>query len=124
MNATEIGTELVRLCQQGKTLEAVDTLYGEKVVSLEAADQGPFKARTEGLSAVREKNVNWSGMHEVHETKALGPFCGGDPARFAVLFEMDVTHKPTQERNRLVEVGLYTVESGKVVQEEFWYAMG
>jgi len=41
--------------------------------------------------------------------------------RFAALFEMDVTFEPTGERTQLREVALYTVENGKIVQEEFWY---
>ena len=124
MSANEVGIELVRLCREGNTLKAVETLYAEGVVSLEAAEQGPFAARTEGFEAVREKNVLWASQHEVHETRALGPFCGADANRFAVQFEMDVTHKPTDQRMRLVEIGLYTVAEGKVVEEEFWYAQG
>ena len=36
---------------------------------------------------------------------------------------MDVTNKPSGERSQMVEVGLYTVAGGKVVQEEFLYLM-
>lgn len=39
--------------------------------------------------------------------------------RFTVIFDMDVTFKPTGERSKMREIGLYTVEGGMVVREEF-----
>ena len=34
---------------------------------------------------------------------------------------MDVTPKMTGQRVSMVEVGVYTVEDGKIVREEFYY---
>ncbi len=119
--ALEIGKRLVAFCQQGKGLEAVDALYDEKIISIEAQESDQLPARMEGIEAIRGKNSWWYDNHEVHASSALGPFCGQQEDRFAVLFEMDVTFKPSGERSKLVEVALYTVSNAKIVQEEFWY---
>ena len=37
---------------------------------------------------------------------------------------MDVTPKASGERMQMDEVAVYTVKDGKIVQEEFLYAMG
>lgn len=119
--ALEIGKRLVTFCQEGKGLEAVDALYDEKIISIEAQGSDQLPARMEGIEAIRGKNNWWYDNHDVHSSSALGPFCGQQEDRFAVFFEMDVTFKPSGERSKLIEVGLYTVSNAKIVQEEFWY---
>ena len=59
--------------------------------------------------------------HEIHGASVRGPFPHGD--RFCVLFEYDVTFKPEGKRFKMEEVAHYTVHDGKVVREEFFYAM-
>lgn len=127
MNAHEVGQQLVALCREGKNLEAVDALYAEDVVSIEAIEPpGPqFARETRGRDAVRAKNAWWLDSHEVHGGEVRGPFPHGE--RFAVLFQHEVT--PTAgpmagQRMHMEEVGLYTVEGGKITREEFFYAMG
>ena len=117
----EIGKQLIALCNERKGLEAVDTLYDEKIVSIEGQESDELPARMEGVQAVRGKNAWWYDNHEIHDEGASGPYCGLRDDQFAAHFEMDVTFKPTGERQRLVEVALYTVANGKIVQEEFLY---
>ena len=118
-STTEIGQQLVALCNAGKNLEAVDTLYDEKVESVEAAEAGGFPAVSEGVAAARAKNVWWVENHEVHASTAAGPFRGLRDDQFAVVFEVDTTFKPSGERQTMSELALYTVANGKVVREEF-----
>jgi hypothetical protein len=118
-SAAEIGSRLVELSNAGKGLEAVDTLYDEKIVSIEAQGTEEMPARMEGIQAIRGKNRWWYENHAVHESAATGPFCGHRDDQFAVLFELVATFKPTGQRQRMTEVALYTVAGGKVVQEEF-----
>lgn len=124
MTTLETGKRLVNLCQQGKGLEAVETLYDEKIVSIEAQGTDALPARMEGIEAIRGKNTWWYSAHEIHSSTAQGPFCGPREEQFAVQFEMDVTLKESGERSKLNEIGLYTVKDDKIVQEEFWYSMG
>jgi SnoaL-like domain len=119
--AMEIGKKLVALCQEGKGLDAVDTLYDEKIVSIEAQGSDEMPARMEGIEAIRGKNRWWYDNHEIHASSAVGPFCGHRDDQFAAVFDMDVTLRATGARSKLVEVALYTVTNGKIVQEEFLY---
>ena len=119
--AVTIGKQLVGLCREGKGLEAIDNLYDEKIVSIEAQGTDEMPARTEGFQAVRGKSTWWYDNHEVHMSTATGPFCGHREDQFAVRFEMDVTFKPSGERTQMVEVGLYTLSNDKIIQEEFLY---
>ena len=120
MTLHELATTLVRLCNEGKAEEAVDTLYDEKIVSIEGQGSDEMPARMEGIEAIRGKNQWWFANHEIHESTATGPYLGHREDQFAVLFAMDVTPKGG-ERTQLNEVALYTVAGGKIVQEEFLY---
>lgn len=124
MTTMEVGRKLVELCSTGKTMQALDTLYSPNVVSVEAMASPDFPAVTEGLPAVRGKNEWWYANNELHRSEMKGPFPHGD--RFAVFFDFDVTAKGgamAGQRIQMQEVGLYTVKDGKIVKEEFFYAM-
>ncbi len=125
MTTLEVGKKLVALCNQHKNLEAINSLYDAKVVTIEPHDMPGMPARQEGIEAVRKKGEWWFANHEIHSSTAEGPWPLGD--RFIVHFKIDVT--PTSgpmkgKRMKMDEAGLYTVKNGKVVQEEFFYAMG
>ena len=51
-----------------------------------------------------------------------GPFPNEN--RFAVHFVFDVTDKPSGQRTTMDEVGLFTIENGKITREEFFYTGG
>jgi len=34
---------------------------------------------------------------------------------------MDTTHKPSGQRNKMSEIGVYEVKNGKIVKEQFFY---
>ena len=122
--AIAIGTQLVKLCQEGKGEEAMNTLYADNIVSIEGQGTDEMPARMERIDAIRGKSEWWFANHEVHSMEAEGPFCGHRDDQFAVRFHIDLTPKATGERGQMTEVGLYTVADGKVVQEEFLYLMG
>ncbi len=124
MSAKEIGKKLVAFCKEGQNLESINTLYADNVVSVEAAAPPEGGDRvTEGIEGVRGKNQWWVENHEVHSASVHGPYPHGDD-RFAVRFQYDITHKPSGMRVQMDEVGVFTVEDGKVVREEFFYDMG
>ena len=124
-SAMDVGKKLVALCNQGKSLEAIDTLYAPNIVSVEAEAHPPFPARLEGIKAIREKTVWWLDNHEVHKGEARGPWPNGD--RFVVMFNYEVTPKSgpmAGKRMGMEEAALYTVKDRKIAQEEFFYHMG
>ncbi len=117
-----LGTELVELCRQGKNVEAIDRLYSPNIVSKEAAEMPGMPKEIRGKDAVRKKNEEWVNGVTVHSAEVLGPYPHGED-RFAVFGRYDITSKKDGKRMQMEEVGLYTVKDGKVVQEEFFYAM-
>jgi ketosteroid isomerase-like protein len=122
MTAQEIGNQLVALCREGKNMEAIETLYADDVVSVEAMAMPEMPAEMKSKAAVAGKNRWWLENHEVHDASCEGPYPHGD--RFIVHFKYDVTNKPSDQRMKLDEAGLYTVAGGKIVKEEFFYSMG
>lgn len=119
-NAITVGKQLYALCQQGKALEAINTLYAPNVVSVESVGNEHMPRQMEGIDAIRGKNEWWYENTEVHSAEMRGPFPHGED-RFAVFFDMDCTNKVSKERSKLQEVGVYTVAGGKIVREEFFY---
>ncbi len=122
MNTMEIAKQLVALCRQGKNQEALDTLYAQDAVSVEAAMPPGMDREAKGLAAVKAKNQWWEDNNEVHSVSITGPWPHDD--RFVVGFQIDVTNKPSGQRMQMDEVGLYHVKGGKIVREEFFYDMG
>jgi hypothetical protein len=51
--------------------------------------------------------------------KVEGPFVGD--RKFVVRFTGDVTFKPENRRFLLDELGIYTVQDGRIVHEQFFY---
>lgn len=117
MNTEEVAKKLVELCNNGAYEEATKTLYGPDIVSVEAREMGGMPAEIRGFEAVQEKTKWWIANHEIHSSKATGPFVARDT--FVVRFDIDVTEKTSGERMQAAEVGVYTVKDGKVVREEF-----
>jgi ketosteroid isomerase-like protein len=74
------------------------------------------------VKAVAEKGKAWMENHEVHSSRVEGPWPNGD--KFIVRFSYDVTNKPSGRRFAMEEAALFTVAGGKIVREEFFYAMG
>lgn len=124
MDPKEVGEKLVALCREGKNLEAVDTLYGADIVSVEAMSTPEMPAEMRGIEAVRGKNQWWLDNHEIHSASAEGPYPHGE--KFAVKYAYDVTAKAgpmAGNRMKMDEVAVYTVRDGKIVREEFYYSM-
>ena len=117
---TSVAVKLVECCNKQQEQEALNTLYDEKCVSVEALAMGEGGREAIGLEAIRGKHEWWFGAHETHSASAEGPFLFGDDS-FSVIFEMDVTNKETGQRTQMKEVGVYTVKDGKIVREEFHY---
>ncbi|UUZ76417.1 nuclear transport factor 2 family protein [Polaromonas sp. P1(28)-13] len=122
MSTLDIANKLVDLCRQGKNEEALSTLYAEDAMSVEAVAMPGAPQEAKGLAAIRAKGEWWFTNHEIHSASVTGPWPHGN--RFIVGFQYDVTNKPSGRRMRMDEAGLYTIENGKIVREEFFYAAG
>ncbi|HVY31108.1 MAG TPA: nuclear transport factor 2 family protein [Polyangiaceae bacterium] len=122
MSINEIANRYVALCKEGQFHKCLDELFSKDAVSVEAfAPPGQDPVAT-GLAALKGKSEWWNNNHEVHKAEVAGPYPNGN--RFAVRFSFDVTNKPSGKRMQMDEVGLFTVENGKIVREEFFYQGG
>src|ERR1700761_1531342 len=108
MSVAEIANDLVKLCREGKNLEAINKYYADDIVSVESASGPGMPAEMKGIAAIRGKNEWWMANHEVHSGVANGPYVGKD--QFAVQFIYDVTNKPSGKRFQIEEMALYTVK--------------
>src|SRR5438046_5612433 len=117
MNTAEVAKKIVELTRKQAWYEAIDTLYANEIVSVEARTMDGSSPETRGIDGVREKVDWWTNNMEVHSVKVGGPFVAHD--RFVVQYDMDVTDKTSKKRMQLSEVGVYTVKDGKIVREEF-----
>ena len=118
MTALEIANKLVELCRQGRNQEA-KALYADDAVSVEAIAPPGGQKETTGLAAIRAKGEWWRSNHEIHSAHVAGPWPHGN--KFIVGFQFDITNKPSGRRFTMEEMGLYTVENGKIVREEYFY---
>ena len=118
MTALEIANKLVELCRQGRNHEA-KALYADDAVCVEAIAPPGGQKETVGLAAIRAKGEWWRANHEIHSAHVAGPWPHGN--KFIVGFQFDITNKPSGRRFTMEEMGLYTVENGMIVREEYFY---
>lgn len=122
MDLKAISEELVAGCRENRTIANLDKLYAPDAVSLEASDPAGMGRETKGLDGIRGKHEWWGDNFEVHSASVSDPMPHGDD-KFAVIFEMDTTHKESGQRSQMKEVAVYHVNGGKIVREEFFYSM-
>ena len=124
MDLKEIAKELVAGCRAGaaRIRENLDRLYAEDAVSVEAADMSGNGRETHGRAGIHGKHDWWDGAMEEHATEVVGPFYHGED-QFSVLFDVDATDRNTGQRFQMKEIGVYHVSDGRIVREEFHYAV-
>jgi ketosteroid isomerase-like protein len=119
MSTMDVAKRYMELVKDQKNEEALDELFAEDAVSVEAVEL-PGQERTKrGLAAIRAKGEWWIQNHIVHSAVVDGPYPHDD--RFAVRFTYDITFKPENKRFTMSEIGLFTVKDGKIAKEEFFY---
>ncbi len=121
MDTKQIADKLVEHCRNHTEAQALDELYATDAVSVEAAVPPGMDREAKGVDAIKGKHEWWNSNFEVHGGTTSDPMLHGD--RFAVIFDVDATNKESGERTQMHEVGLYHVDGGKIVREEFFYAM-
>ncbi len=116
MDTKEVGEKVVELVRKQAWREALDALYADDIVSVEARGMDGEPAKR-GIEAVRAKTDWWIEAMTVYDLKVTGPFVAHD--RFVVLYEMEFGEKGAPDRIKMSEAGVYTVKDGKIVREEF-----
>jgi ketosteroid isomerase-like protein len=122
MTLEEIGKELVAGCREGREIENLHRLYAADAVSVEAMPMPGMGQSMTGTQAIQGKHAWWADNFTVHGVSVDGPFVHA-PDRFAVIFDMDVESKADGKRSQSREVAVYHVSDGRIVREEFFYAL-
>ena len=118
MDARTVGLRLVELTTRGQDAKVLDELYADDVISIEIlSDPAAEPQRWLGLPAVREKHAWWANAATVHNIDVEGPFAGNGDDHLVVRFAMDVSMEG--RRNKMIEVGLFTVANSKIVREVY-----
>jgi hypothetical protein len=120
---TKVANKLVAYCREGNEQQGLKELYSADAVSVEAAAMpGSPSPEMKGLEAIKGKHEWWFSNNTVHSQKVEGPFFHGAD-KFGVIFDIDVSNKETKERQKMRELGVYTVKNGKIAREEFFYGV-
>lgn len=119
MSTASVAARFVELCSQFKNFDAMNELYADNIVSVEASPRPNGSLETAGKGAVIEKSVGWAGANEIHGATCTGPYILDN--RFAVNFTFDITPKSTGKRVTVAEIAVYTVSGDKITREEFFY---
>jgi hypothetical protein len=120
MSTESIANKLVALCRIGKYRQAQEELYADHAVSIEP--EGSPWNNAEGLEALLAKIDIWEDIvEEVHNMEVSDPIVAGN--FFSIRMFNDITFKG---QGRVVggEIGVYEVQDGKIVGEQFFYSMG
>src|SRR5437660_12899710 len=104
MNTEEVAKKVVELTRKQAWYEALDTLYDDNVVSVEASGMGGGSPETRGKEGVRGKVDWWVNAMEEHSFDAHGPLVAHN--RFVVQYDADVSDKKTKERRKMSEGGV------------------
>ena len=84
MNAEEVAKKVVELVRKQAWYEALDMLYDDDIVSVEAFSISGGSPETRGKESVRSKIDWWVNATEVHSSIANGPFCRARSIRRAL----------------------------------------
>src|SRR4051812_29010842 len=103
MKTEEVAKRVVELVRKQSWYEALDELYDDNIVSVEAYPASSGSPETRGKEGVRGKIDWWVNAMEIHSFQPSEPFVGHD--RFVVQYDADVTEKQSKERRQLCEVG-------------------
>ena len=119
MTTAEVANKLVALCREGKNMEALESLYGDEIVSREMP--GFPNEVTEGIKAVYKKSEDFfANVKEWHGGELSDPMIAGN--HFTTKATMDVSFNDGNRVN-MEEIAVYEVKDGKIVREQFFYSM-
>ena len=117
MTTQQVADKFHEYMQQG----AFDKIYGELYSPNATSEEAPGTdwQKANGMKEIVEKGKKWNdGIQETHGGTTDQPIVAGD--YFTCRMTMDFTSK-NGERQNFEELGLYKVQDGKIVSEQFFY---
>ena len=115
MTTEEVAQRVVELTRQQK---AIDTLYDENIVSVEAKGMGGEPAEKRGLQAVSGKADWWVEPPGDSQLQGRRSVCRPRSRSWWFNFDIDVTEKNLKNQMQMAEVrSTFHRERGKMVRE-------
>ena len=114
----EVAKQFTDLLRAGKYAEVEERWLAPSIESVEG--HGAAMA-WKGKKNVLAKYRAWEAENEFVDPKIEGPWVGA--TGFAIKFVGHVLQKATGQRHAMEEIAVYTVRDGKVVREEFHFAI-
>lgn len=122
MSTQEVANKWAAYCRSGQWDKAQAELYASNCVSLEMEGSQGLPEKVAGMEAIKAKGEQWNSMVEAfHGAEIEGPIVAGN--HFTASINTDITMKG-QPRRVNEEVGVFRVENGKIVSEQFFYPLG
>ena len=118
---SEIAHGCIALWNAGKHPEAYRRYYADHALKVEPTALGDYGNELKGLeNLIRHEEMIQGGIATVNSVcVAEGPFIGA--SGFSVVIKSDFTMNDSGIRFIFREVGVFTVEDGKIVREEYFY---
>jgi hypothetical protein len=114
----EVARQFTDLLRAGKYAEIEERWLGPGIESVEGHGAS---MSWKGKKNVLAKYRAWEAENQFVDPKIEGPWVGA--TGFAVKFVGEIVHNATGERHPMEEIAVYTVRDGKVVREEFHFAV-
>ncbi|MEC3908433.1 nuclear transport factor 2 family protein [Tamlana sp. 2201CG12-4] len=120
MSTQDVANKWAQMCREGKNLECIDELYADNVTSKEMPGV-PYGEFVAGKQNVWDKSKQWlDNVVEFHSGEISDPVVADN--HFTSKMSFDVTFKD-RGRQQMEEVCVFEVNSGKIVNEQFFYTL-
>lgn len=118
MTVEQIASRLADYCRKEQFTQALRELYADNAVSIEPFEFPGFEKETKGLKAMLGKDEKFSALVESrHGTTVSEPLIAGNSFCFVLAMDMKMKGR---DRDKLMELCMYTVADGKIVSEQFF----
>lgn len=117
MTTQEIAEKMIAYNNEGKFPDVFKDLYSQDFLSIEMP--GQENEVTKGLDEAVKKGEWFFSKFELLQVEISEPLVADN--WFAVTYTMDTKDRETGEVEHMKELGVYHVEDGKIVQEQFFY---
>lgn len=119
METKEIAAKLVEYCRTNQWERAYRELFAENARCIEAKESPMFPIETIGRDAMIEKGKKFTEqLEKVHAAEISEPLVAG--SYITLRSSMSADFKGFGKVD-MEEIGLYHVENGKIVSEQFFY---
>jgi hypothetical protein len=115
----EVAQTVAALLRRGAAHEVEQQWLAPGIESVEGVGAS---VAWKGKKAVLDKYRAWEATHEIHDMRVDGPWVGA--TGFSLKYWIDVTDTSSGQRSQFEEIAVYTVQDGKIIREEFHFAVG